>query len=236
MAYIIFVAVGFAGALISTVFGFGTALMVLAVGAHILPLPEAVALATVLFTASTISKTVIFARVMDWRVVGIMAASSLPFAYLGAELLVDLPAELLRRLLGVMVLAYLLLGYLKRMPTIPVGTAGLVIGSALYGFVSGLLGTGNVIKVIMFREMKIGREAFVGAMAATSVLANIAKLISYSESGLLRADLFYPILALAMTGIVAALFGRRFLKRINNKVFETGVQILLAIAAISLLI
>ena len=84
-----------------------------------------------------------------------MAVTSLPFAYFGASLLADVPADILRRPLGAMTLTYLALSIFKLFPRIKIGTAGLVAGSAAYGFVSGLLGSGSLIKAIIFREMNV---------------------------------------------------------------------------------
>ncbi len=235
MEYVLFVGVGLVGSLVSAVFGFGTALLVLAVGAHILPVKETIALATVLFAASTVTKTFLFSRVIDWRTIAIMVVSSVPFAYLGADLLVDLPTEMARRLLAGMILLYMALRLTDRLPRIEIGLPGLFVGSALYGFVSGLLGSGNLIKVVLFREMRISKEAFVGAMAASAVLNNLVKLASYTSNGLLTADMAIPIAALAASGVVAAFVGRAILKRLKVKVFETGVQVLLAVAAAALL-
>jgi len=233
--YLLFVFVGLAGSLVSAVFGFGTALLVLAVGAHILPVKETIALSTVLFAASTVTKSFLFSRVIDWKAIAVLALGSVPFAWLGANLLIDLPTDLARRMLGGMVLLYLVLRLTDRLPRIVIGLKGLFAGSVLYGFVSGLLGSGNLIKVILFREMKIGKEAFVGAMAASAVLNNAVKLVSYSSNGLLTADMAWPIAGLAASGVIAAFVGRAILKRIKLKVFETGVQVLLAIAAAALL-
>jgi uncharacterized membrane protein YfcA len=236
MDHTLFVLIGLIGALASAVFGFGTALLVLAIGSHVLPVKETIALATVLFTASTVTKTFLFARHVDWKVVAIMAVACLPFAYLGAELLAVAPAEAIKRLLGAMVLIYLGLSLTNRLPRIRIGTGGLIAGSALYGFVSGLLGSGNLIKVIVFREMNITKEAFVGAMAATSVMSNAAKLTSYTRTGILTADMAVPALALCASAVIAAFAGRMILKKIAVGTFETGVQVLLGAAAIMLLV
>ena len=64
----LFVLLGCTASIISAVFGFGTALIVLAVGSHIIPVKDAIALGTVLFTASTVLKTVLFGKHIDWRV------------------------------------------------------------------------------------------------------------------------------------------------------------------------
>ena len=82
-AYVAFICLSFAAAVVSAVYGFGTALIVLALGAHILPVKETIALAAVLFSATTITKTIIFGRHIDWKVASIMALASLPFSFAG---------------------------------------------------------------------------------------------------------------------------------------------------------
>jgi len=105
-----------------------------------------------------------------------MSLASLPFAYIGAALLNSVPADTLRKLLGGMILSYLLVSRFKASFGWKPNTLMLVTGSAAYGFISGLLGSGNLVKVVLFRELSLSKEAFVGAMAATSVVANAAKL------------------------------------------------------------
>jgi len=232
----VFVLIGLAGSLISAVFGFGTALLVIAVGSQVIPVKEAIALGTVLFAASTITKSLLFRRQTNWAVVGIITLGCLPFAALGALVLAFAPALLIKKMLGLMVLAYLALTLTKRFPSFRIGWTGLLAGSALYGFVSGLLGSGNLIKVVLFREMNITKEAFVGAMAATAVLSNLVKVSTYAMTGILRPEMAWHAVTLAVAGAVAALLGRAILRKISAHQFQIGVQILLGIAAAALLV
>jgi len=235
MSYLLFVIAAFAASLISGIFGFGTAMFVLAIGPHLIPVEQAIALAAVLFAASTITKTILFRKHMDWKIVGVMALSSMPFAYAGGVLLSYMDPLLTRRLLGLMILSYLALSYFKP-PKLKLGLPGIAVGAASYGLLSGLLGTGSVIKVVMLRELNITREAFVGAMAATSVLASCAKIVAYSQSGLLTLDLWPTILGLCVAAISASFIGRRYLGKLSVTGFDIGVRVLLAIAAIALVI
>jgi len=222
--------------MVSAVFGIGTALIVLALGSYILPVKETIALATVLFTASTISKSVLYSKQIDWKLVCMMSVASLPFAYWGATLMTDVPGEILRKLLGAMLLLYVGMSAFKLLPKVNIGTPGLLAGSAAYGFLSGLLGSGNLIKAILFREMNITKEAFVGAMAATSVVANIVKIIAYTDAGLLNAKLKLPAMGLAIAAVSAVAVGRCLLGGIGNSQFSIGLQIILGISAIGLLL
>ena len=234
-AQLLFILLGFFASLVSAIFGFGTALLVLAIGSHILPVKEAIALATALFAASTITKTILFRKHIDWRVAGFMALASLPFAFAGASLMVQMPTEVLKQSLGAMILLYIILSRFKHLPAIKIGTIGLLAGSATYGFVSGLLGSGNIIKAVIFKEMCLSKEAFVGAMAATSVLSNLAKLTAYTQSDLLGKEHAVEIIGLVTAAILAVVIGRRILRAMDGSQFEAGLQIILAVSALGLL-
>jgi len=233
---IVFVLIAFVASFASAIFGIGSAFLVLAFGSLALPVKETIALATVLFTASTVTKTLLFRGNIDWKVVGVMSFACLPFAYLGAQLLAVAPAEYVKPMLGVMILIYIGLTATKSLPSIRIGMPGLLAGSALSGFVSGFLGSGNVIKVVLFREMKITKEAFVGTMAATAVLSNTVKLTSYIRTGLLTVDMVWTACTLVVVAVLVALIGRLFLKKLSIHAFETGVQVLLSVAAIALFV
>lgn len=234
--YLVFIFLGFFASVTSAIFGLGSALIVLAIGPYILPVKEVIALSAVLFTASTLTKSIVFARYIDWKLAGIMAISSLPFAYLGASLVQDLPAEILKHMLGLMIFLYIGLSAFNLFPSLKIGTAGVITGSAGYGFFSGLLGSGNLLKAIIFREMSMSKEAFVGAMAATSVLANLVKLTVYNHANLLNDSQIRPMFGLAIAAALAVFVGRKYLRKITVMQFGFGVQIVLAASAFGLLI
>ncbi|MGB5706861.1 MAG: sulfite exporter TauE/SafE family protein [Arenicellales bacterium] len=234
--YLVFIFLGFVASVTSTIFGLGSALVVLAVGPYILPVKEVIALSAVLFIASTLTKSIVFARYIDLKIAEIMAISSLPFAYLGASLVPDLPAENLKQMLGLMILLYVGLSVFNLFPSLEIGTAGVIAGSAGYGFVSGLLGSGNLVKAVIFREMSMSKEAFVGAMAATSVLANLAKLAAYNHTNLLNDSQLKPMFGLSVAAVLAVFVGRKFLRRLTVMGFGFGVQVVLAVSAFGLLI
>ena len=108
-------------------------------------------------------------------------------------------------------------------------------GNWLNGFISGLLGSGNIIKAILFREMNISKQAFVGAMAATSVLSNVVKLSAYEQANLINMTLLWPMVSLAIVAVFAVLVGRYLLHKVSTEGFEIGIQMVLAVSAIGLL-
>lgn len=234
MDYAVFVGIALISSIVSAVFGLGTALLVIAVGSHILPIKEAIALATILFTAETCTRTFLYRAHIDWRLTGLMTAFSVPFAYLGASALAVAPVDLLKTSLGSMILLYVVMAFSGWRPKVEMGRTALILGSAGYGFVSGLLGTGNVIKAVVFDHMGLRKEAFVGVMAATSVLANFTKIGSYVADGLIDERHFLPGVGLVFCIVAVTLLGRVLLKRVTPEHFRTGVLLILAAVSISL--
>ena len=234
MDYLIFVLIGFASSLVSAVFGLGTALLMLSLGALILPIKETIALATVMFLAAGIAKTLLFHRKIDWQTTAWVTIGSIPFAYVGGTLVDTVPSETLKKMLGAMILLYLLIGLKGGGIAYKPGKSGLVAGSCLYGFLSGLLGSGNIIKAILFREMSLNKESFVGIMAATSILTNASKLTAYINDGLISVAHTNTMIGLVASAIVSAVIGRSLLRKITVNYFQQGVSIVLACVAVSL--
>ncbi len=232
---ILFVCLGFGASLVSAVFGLGTALIVLSLGAYLLPVKESIALAAVLFAASTSTKTILFYQAIQWKQAMIMIIASIPFTYLGALAFGYLPAELLRKLLGVMILLYLAVSLLGLMVRHEPKSATLFCGSAAYGFISGVLGSGNIVKALVLRGFNYPKEAFVGMMAVTSVLANFVKIAVFYKAGTLHAGQIEVMLLLITAAIFAALIGRFYLKRLSTQRFNFGLNVVLGLSAIGLL-
>ena len=234
--YLLFILLGFVSSIASAVVGFGSALLILAIGPYILPIKEVIALSAVLFTASTLSKSIVFRRVIDWKMVGKISTFSFPFAYLGGSLVGDIPIYLLQRLLGGMILIYVVLNLFSQRPNLKNTNKTLLLGASTYGFVSGLLGSGNLMKAIFFNEMNLSKETFVGTMAATSVLANFAKLSAYYQSGIIDGDVLLPGIGLVAVAILAVIIGRSLVRRVTVRQFGIGVQAVLVFSALGLLI
>ena len=235
-AHLLFILLSAVGSLVSAVFGFGTAIILLAGGALFLPVQECIALATIIFATNTVSKSWIHRHHIDWALTARMSLASLPFAWLGAELMVAVPVDWLKRGLAVIVIIHIVLQLAKAQPSYRPGRLAVFGISGLYGFLSGLIGTGNIIKALFLDRAGFERRSFVGVMAATSVLANAGKQVSYAKSGLFGPQHIAPALALLLVSIVTTLAGRHMLDRISGTHFRTGLRIILLVVAVSLLV
>ncbi|WP_420547921.1 sulfite exporter TauE/SafE family protein [Curvivirga sp.] len=233
--YYLYLIIAVFASCVSALFGMGAALILLAVGAYLFNPAESIALATIIFASNTIARSITMWRDIPWKLGIYMALLSMPFAFLGAELMPYLPTDILRKALGILILSHILITWSHFQ--IKIGKSYPAYGalSAVYGFLSGLLGSGNPVKAIFFHHMGFSKQAFVGLMAISSVPANIVKLISYQQSGLMEFIPFQVPIALIAISLVVAFFGKYALKRIPDKSFQYGLQLVLAISALGLI-
>ncbi len=151
-------------------------------------------------------------------------------------MLVRIDAGLLQKSLGAMLLVYVVTNRFNLVPPIPVAMPVLVASSAAYGFFSGLLGTGNIVKVVVLKQMQLSKEGFVGAMAATSVLANMIKLFVYGRGDVLDRTQLPMMTILVASAIVAAMIGRKLIGKLSVRGFENGLMLVLTVSAIGMLL
>ncbi|KLN62170.1 hypothetical protein WH96_01140 [Kiloniella spongiae] len=231
----IFLIIAFLDSLISAVFGLGSGFIVLSFGSLFIPIKDCIALTTILFMASTFTKTILYRQHINWRLSATIALGSLPFSWLGAETLATINPEPLRPLLSGFIILSVIISTLGLKLSLPQRTSIALGVAALYGYVSGLLSSGNPIKALALDRMGFEKQSFIGVMAATALGVNTTKLISYSDNSILRAE-HYPIgTALIIISIASALIGKKLIYKIENHRYKQGLSIILIFSAIILL-
>ncbi|MCZ4280881.1 sulfite exporter TauE/SafE family protein [Kiloniella laminariae] len=235
MDYVYFLIIALFGSMISAVFGFGSGFIVLSFGAFLLPLKDCIALTSILFAAATLTKAFLYRKEIDWELAMTIALVSVPFAWLGAEALARIDPEPLRPLLAGFIIfsaGVNLTGYRVTLPSTFLVT---FLVSALYGFVSGFLSSGNPVKAVAMEKMGFERQAFIGVMAATGIGVNLTKISSYADNGILQPDHLPVGLALFVIAIITAVLGKRLVLKMPGEQHKKGLSFILLIAAGALL-
>lgn len=185
--------------------------------------------------------TVRFARrgLVNWRLVVLFAAGSVPFAFVGGKL--QLPEEVYRPVLGVILLLSAVRLAVEgtksdAQDTRPVPVWLGVLAGAAIGLVSGLTGTGGGIflsPLLLFMRWAHTKET--SGIAVTFILANsISGLI-----GLLTAGPTLPdglpgwIAAAVLGGLIGSEFGS---KRLGNLTLRRLLAVVLIIAGLKMIL
>lgn len=198
---------------------------------------EGIGILTMYFLFQNSIKILLFQKHIDFKFGMQLILFSVPGAILGGIALGFLPAELFKKIFAVIILSYLaneLIGLvpkrgLNERHAIP------ILGFA-YGFLSGLVGSGNLIKGPLFLGMGLSKEAYIGTYAFTSFFINIPKLATYTATGIVNASTLTQSLPFLAISIVGTFAGRKFIRQIRHDVFYWILNVTFVLSALALLL
>ncbi|OGG52724.1 hypothetical protein A2851_03940 [Candidatus Kaiserbacteria bacterium RIFCSPHIGHO2_01_FULL_53_29] len=219
---------------LSTSFGIGgfvlIPLIAAAYGAR-----EAIGIITLYFVFQNINKGIAFRKHIDWSVAIKMTLWSLPGALLGSFALSFIPISILNKILAIFILIYLANDVFEFVPKKHYSAALIPVFGTLYGFVSGLTSSGNIIKGPLFTSLGLSKEAYNGTYAVSSFFVNVPKLVVYFVTGVIGVGSFTSALPFFAVSILGTYIGVHLLHRVKEDVFYYFLTFAFAASAIALL-
>ncbi len=230
-----FILLAMFSSLVSSTVGFGGAMFLIPLSTFFIPIKNAIAISTLFFLADSCVKVIIYRKKIDWKITGWMLLGGLPFLLLGAFLMVVAPELLLRRLLGVVVLVYVINSIFNLTKNVKLKGWLIALISTAYGFFSGIIGTGGVIKAAMLHHVGLKKERFVGTFAVSAFIFLTIKAVIYSRFELVTKAHIPILIPLIIIGVTGPFVGRRILRKVKGKTFKKAILIMLALVAINLI-
>ncbi|MBU0706073.1 sulfite exporter TauE/SafE family protein [Patescibacteria group bacterium] len=194
-----------------------------------------VGIITVYFLVQNINKLIFFKGHANKKIAKIIILWSIPGVLAGSVLLGYLPAYLFEKILGVAIILFLL-NDLHTFISKKQSKKSIPLFGLLYGFFSGLLGSGNVIKGPLFLSIGLLKESYIATYALTSFFMNIPKIVIYSWNGVITGDTFVQALPFVFLSFVGTFIGRNVIKRIKSHWFYGIVFIFFIISAMLLIL
>lgn len=196
-----------------------------------------VGLMTTFFLFQNINKIIIFRDAIRWRIGLHVIVWSIPGALLGSYFLTVIPDLYFEKFLAAFILVYVLYDVLFAKEKEDVHVLWIPVASVLYGFTSGLTGSGNIVKGPLFTTIGLRKEAFIGTYALTSLAVNLTKASTYNVGGTFSIqNSWTPIAILCIISIVGTYIGKHWLRSINERVFYWIVNISFIVSAVLLLL
>lgn len=233
---IIFLVIAFIGSIISATFGFGSAIILIPFSSFLLPIKKAIAIVTIFFIAGNISKILIFRKHIDWRLVLLIWGGAVPMVSLGAYLMVISPSEIIKRVLGAIVLLYVINDYFNLTKNIKLNRIAIAGAGGAYGFFAGIIGTGSPIKAALLTHLGLRKERFIALMASSAILLNLIKTAFYSKFSLITQSDIPLITGLILCAFAGAYVGKNFVKKIHPQLFKKIILSILVIVSIKLML
>lgn len=166
------------------------------------------------------------------RLVPFLLGSAIGIA-LGAGLVVGLPVELLRLVLGLFILQTL---WLPLAGMAAIAGRGLALGGAIASFLTMLVGATGPYVLALLRPLGLGREGLIATHAAAMTVQHGLKIAAFGLVGFAFLP-WLPLVALMIAaGFAGTLGGRWLLGRIDPRHFARIIRLLLTVLALELVL
>lgn len=232
---ILFDFIVFSASLFSTVIGFGAATISVPFASLVVDIKEAIAVLTVAFFFLLAGKSWFFRGGIDFKLSRRVIVTAIPGSIAGAYLLTIVDTMLLKRFLGALVLAYVILSFFNLMGRIKVGRKRVYVFGFFYGLLSGLIGSGELIQAPFLLSIGFAKEGFIGTFALIALSQVPFKLIVYARAGILSVGQIPLMLQLTVAAVAGLLAGKELVHKVSPELFRRIVLVTLAIVSIKLL-
>ncbi|TMH46413.1 MAG: sulfite exporter TauE/SafE family protein [Betaproteobacteria bacterium] len=229
--------IGFLGALVFGITGFGSALVTIPLATHLVPLEFALALFALMDLCSAYSvgfENPRNAVRAEWRrlVPMILAGTAL-----GVTLLVNLPRAAGMFLLGVFVLSYALYSLARRTPPRVIAPAWAWAAGLAGGITSTLFGAGGPPYGIYLSQRGLTKEQFRATMGFATMTSISLRVAAFVITGmLLQCTVWMTALVVVPAGLLGLFVARRLYRRISREFLMRAVAIVLLASGSSLVL
>ena len=231
------VPIGFLGALVYGVTGFGSALVTIPLATHFVPLPFALAVfvlqdfSSALRVASENPRHVIRAEVV--RMVPLMVVGTI----VGTGLLLILPRKASMIALGLFVLLYGAWSLLQRGALRKVNQRWAYVAGFSGGVVGMLFGAGGPPYAIYLLHRGLSKEQFRSTLTLNSVFSIGFRVVALASAGLLfRREVWMTALLVVPTAMLAIFLASRLFRRMSRELLLRLVALLLLATGASLIV
>lgn len=208
--------------------GFGGGIILLPILSSLVGIKHAVPLLTVAQLFGNFSRIYFGWKQIEWKPIVFYSFGTIPFSLLGAWLFVGIDAQILTRLIGLVLIGLVLvrkLGFKLEFSS----PYWLILGGCISGMLSSVSGVGGPIAAMMLLNYGLSSMAFIATEASTAIVSHTIKIIMYSKHQLITSEgvAWGSFLGLAM--IAGSYSGKKVLDKLSKETFTQIVEVLLAL-------
>lgn len=156
-------------------------------------------------------------------------------AVLGSFSFINAPKEMITRIVGFTIVAFVLLKYFKILKFQSTNKT-MFIGGCIVGLISGLVGSAGPIGAALFLSLGLPPVSYIASEAVTAVSMHITKIVIYQrylDIGLRGIELG---LFIGVAMILGTWVGKKIIEKLPEEQFVKFVGVLLILIGLQMLI
>ncbi len=218
---------------LTVAFGLGGGVVMLALLVHFLPLSVVIPIHGFIQLGSNSSRSFLLRHFIDWKIIVYFSIGAVVGALIGGQLVVSLPGNILLPILGVFIL-YTVWG--PKFKKITANKFTYAVGGLLVTFATMFVGaTGPLVMAFLPRD-QLNAQQTSATHGMTMVIQHGLKIIIFSALGFQFFQWLIFLILMLIAGFVGAYFGRSLLKKMPEKIFKVGLNIVLTLLALRMIL
>jgi len=222
--------------IIGTIGGFGSSVFFVPMAEFFFDFKTVLMLTAILHDFSNTSKLILFRKHIDFKLLLLYGIPSTVFVIIGAYMSSILHYKYNELILGIFLIAFSSLIFLRPSFRLPVSKFSSITGGSAAGFLAGLIGTGGAIRGMSLAAFNLEKNIFIATSAAIDFFVDISRTVVYFKAGYYQPShtLYIPfLLVVAFTG---SWLGKKLLVKISQEDFRKIVLVLLFIIGITMIV
>jgi len=212
---------------VGTMTGFGTSTILVPTLSLQFPLTETLLFVGIVHWFGDIWKMLFFKRGANWKLIILFGITGIIVSFIGARLAGLFPEEILQRMLGGFLLAYVVFVWVNPKWKLPKNNTNALVGGGLSGLFSGIFGVGGAVRSTFLSAYNLDKSVFLFTSGAIGFLIDSSRIVGYFSGGIRLTDYSMPIL---LAAVVVSLIGAYFAKHVVNKIPQEKFRLVIAIA------
>ena len=234
--FAVILVVALIGQSLSGVAGFGAGVIVLPVLVWFYGPVVAVPVVAIFQIMGTAARIWLSRQGMNWKVVSWFAAGSLPFALFGSFLFISADTVLLTRIMGGGMIALVALTQLPWAKRVRMTLWGFPPLGASAGFLASVMGIPGPFAPVFFLAYGMRPQEYMATFSLSMFLIQLPKVAVYGAGDLLTPLVAGLGIGLGLVGIWGAYFGAKILRRVPDRVYTAGINIMVVVFGVLFLV
>ena len=227
----------FFASMVGTMTGFGTSTIMIPVFLLFYSLPQTLLFVGIIHWFGNLWKILLFRKGLNWRLILGFGLSGIIASFLGASLMFEISEEILKKILGGFLLAYVIFLFLKPDFRLEKNEKNMITGGALSGFFAGIFGVGGAIRATFLTAFDLPKAMYLATAGSIALLIDSTRIITYVRGGArLEPILLWGMFFFIPASFLSAKIAKRILSHIPQKSFRLFITISLALIGLYFLI
>ena len=232
LATLVFIASTF-----GTVSGFGISTMMIPVLSLFYPISSTLLFVAIIHLCGDIWKIIFFKKGANWRLIATFGIPGIVMSYWGASLTLDVPGDLLKRLLGVFLILYVVYLFNKKRWRVRKTSLTSVLGGSLSGFFAGIFGVGGAIRGAFLSVYDLPKAMYLFTAGMIAFFVDVTRISKYVSGGIRLEPEWGPMLILLIPlSFLGGFVGKKWVDRVPQQVFRLVIAVFLGVVGLKFLI